>query len=155
MQPERVRQKKLERKRRKRETKRQALRLRSTVVASRPEVVFPFAAKMSDTLVDFAHPLVDRLPSDATAEDWELALMFASLVWNGVVNGGSVRERVLPKVRMTLDALGLPEDDAAVLLDALIQRKTQMFADDERLVVRVGVYLEDGMLRILAASAWS
>jgi len=155
VQPERVRQKKLDRKRRKREQKRQALRLRATPVLSTEETVLPFAKKMSDTLIEFARPLVDRLPVDPPVDDLKLVLTFASFVWNCVLNGANARELVLPNAQTALDVLGLSLSEGEVVVDDLIRRKGEMFAGDDRIVMGIKVYRRDGELRILAASAWS
>jgi hypothetical protein len=153
VQPERVRQKKLERKRRKREQKRQTLQLRSTRLTAGSEVIVPFP-KMSDTLVEFARPLIDRLPADPPAEELKLVLTFASFVWNCVLKGANAHELVLPNAQTVLDILGLSPAEAGAVVDGLIRRKKEMFVDDERLVVSVHAFRERGMLRILAASAW-
>lgn len=108
---------------------------------------------MSDTLADFARPLLDRLPDDAVAEDWELALSFASLVWNNVVNGKKASKRLVSIARQTLAAVRLREDEAAAVVDELVERKSAIFADDDRFIAGVTAYLEGGMLRIFAASA--
>lgn len=154
MQPERVRQKKLERKRWKREQKRQTLRLRSSFVAAGSEVVVPFAKKMSDTIVELARPLIDRLPADPPVEELKLVLTFASFVWNCVLQGADPHELVLPNSQAVLDILGLSGAEAKEAVDDLVRRKNETFADDERLVMSVHVYREGGELRIIAASAW-
>jgi len=154
VQPERVRQKKLERKRRKREQKRQTLQLRSTRLTAGSEVIVPFP-KMSDTLVEYARPLIDRLPADPLPDELKLVLTFASSVWNCVLKGANAHELVLPNAQPVVDILGLSPAEAGAVVDELIRRKKEMFVDDERLVMSVHAFRERGMLRILAASAWS
>lgn len=155
MQLERARQKKLEKKRKRREKKRQALRLRAVPFVAGTEVVLPFANKMSDTLIDFARPLVDRLPADPPEDDLKLVLTFASLVWNCVLKGVDVRALVLPSAQTVLEVLGFGIDEGGAVVDMLVRRKRETFAADERLIVDVLVLRDGGDLRIFAASAWS
>jgi hypothetical protein len=124
------------------------------VLAAR-EIVVPVAKKMSDTLIEFARPLVDRLPVDPRVDELKLVLTFASFVWNCVVNGANAHELVLPNAQTALDVLRLSLAEGEVVVDDLIRRKGEMFADDDRIVMGIEVYRRDGELRILAASAWS
>lgn len=115
-------------------------------------MVVPFP-KMSDTLVEFARMLIDRLPADPPAEELKLVLTFASFVWNCIVKGENAHDLVLPNAQTVLDILALSPAEAGAVVDDLIRRKKEMFADDERLVMSVHAFRERGMLRILAASA--
>jgi len=109
---------------------------------------------MSDTIVELARPLIDRLPADPPVEELKLVLTFASFVWNCVLQGADPHELVLPNSQAVLDILGLSGAEAKEAVDDLVRRKNETFADDERLVMSVHVYREGGELRIIAASAW-
>jgi hypothetical protein len=108
----------------------------------------PGAPKMSDTMVAFAQPLLSCLPSDSTAEDWQIELMTAALIWNaGIV--GMPRERLVRELSATRPELG----DVRMLVDDLLRRQRTEFASEKRVVVALEAYDTDHGVQVMAASA--
>jgi len=147
MQSVQARQRKRERKRLKREEKRRSLG------SSLPLGLVPFPGpKMSDTLLDYARPLIDGLPDDAGLEELRALLKFASVVWNAVVEeDGDVDEAVLNLTTdMTAKLQGPPPE---AVIEWLAERKVYRYGDDPRIVLSVEVFRNGDQLRVMAASA--
>ncbi len=152
MADERKRQKKLERQRKKREEKRKAM--------ASPERRLPpqglSSSKMSDTLKDFALPMVELIPSreDRLTASRTL-LVIAKAVWNATVlaSEDSLVGELQELSRRISKQIGLPPPLCFNLLMALADRKLQFFANDRRLVLEVDVTEEGDSLRIYASSA--
>ena len=51
---------------------------------------------MSDTLLDYAQPLIDLLPDDHGPEELKAMLLFASLFWNAVGEAEEDLEEAVP-----------------------------------------------------------
>jgi hypothetical protein len=139
---ERARQKRLERKRRKREEKRRALRTEADPAEWG-------LAPMSLTLKRFAEPLLDRLPDEASAEDWKLVLTFAAMVWNATEEGLS--EHVLALGREVFESLGW-QVDAADEVRRLRASKASHFQWEQRRVAGVEVEDRGDTMHVLALS---
>lgn len=148
---ERTRQKKLERKRLKREDKRRAARAAlDPVLLSLPSDLPP----MSLTLQRFAEPLLDRLSDDGEAQHWKFVLGFAAMVWNAAADGEEFRDGELAVARRAYEALGW--DEARIEEDArlLLERKlTAPFSRESRKIVELQVTATETGVRVYAASA--
>lgn len=88
--------------------------------------------KISATLLEFAQPVLDLTPPDATAEDVEQRLKVVVLVWNTVVVAQAGQHEFLAGLRTTLKNAGTP--DMPAFIDMLIDRKKEHFGHDHRLI---------------------
>ena len=69
--------------------------------------------KMSDTLLDYAQPLIDLLPDDHGPEELKAMLLFASLFWNAVGEAEEDLEEAVPILARKLVALSGPWTSSA------------------------------------------
>ena len=148
---ERARQKKLERKRLKRDEKRRVARAESVPVLVS---VLSDLPAMSLTLQRFAEPLLDRLPDHGEAQHWKFVLGFAAMVWNAAAEGEELRDDELQVARRAYEALGW--DEARMEEDARLLRRrkaTARFAREPRKIIEVDVAATDTGVRVFAASA--
>lgn len=103
--------------------------------------------KISETFLDFAHPLLEPLGPGATVEQMEQILELACTVWNAVVyedvNGNS---RYIDMARN----LTRQDRENAALVHQLIARKRNVFGDDDRLVGEFKLTLNGGEIRLRA-----
>lgn len=95
----------------------------------------PHAAKMSDTLIDFARPLLDALGREGslTMDRFESALSLAGVVWNAYL----VDEKDPTSVEETKRQIENLTDDAPLLrgiFEELTERRRRLFAHDRRLL---------------------
>ena len=148
---ERARQKKLERKRLKREEKRRAARVAAEpVLVSLPSDL----PAMSLTLQRFAEPLLDRLSDHGKAQHWKFVLGFAAMVWNAAAEGEEFRDDELEVARRAYEALGWDETSIEGDARLLRQRKaTAPFSREARKIVEVDVTATETGVRVYAASA--
>jgi hypothetical protein len=147
---ERARQKKLERKRLKREEKRRAARASDPVILS---LVSELPA-MSLTIEQFAEPLLDRLPDSAVAQHWKFVLGFAAMVWNAAADGEECRSDEFEVARRAYTALGW--DEGSVEEDARLLRErkaTPKFSKERRKIVGLDAAATEEGVRVYAASA--
>lgn len=103
---------------------------------------------MSETLVDFAEPLLSKLPEGAGAAEWGEVLHIATLVWNGIVVS-------FPKDKLVADlkqGVG-PDSDVEGLVEELAQRKVARFSHDLRFVFDVRTYEAGDRVHVTALSA--
>lgn len=103
---------------------------------------------MSETLVEFAEPLLSELPRGAGAEEWGDALQIATMIWNGLVVD-------FPKARLVADlkeGLG-PDADAAGLVEELARRKDTRFPSDLRFIVDVWTHEAGNRVHVTALTA--
>lgn len=87
--------------------------------------------KISDTLLQFAEPLLDALGPNGTQAQMEQSLKIAWTVWNAVVYadvGGNAR--MLEGVRTSTKL----DSQLGAFVEALIDRKRTLFGDDDRLI---------------------
>ena len=147
MQSEQTRQWRRERKRLEREEKRRSLRDSLPV-----EVVPRRRAKMSATLLDYAGPLIKRLPDDIGLEKLKMVLQLAAVVWNAVVEEDvDVDTAVLNLVAdMKSKLLVMPPE---AVIEWLAHRRVSQFGDDPRVFLSVDVVREGDRMRVLAAGA--
>jgi hypothetical protein len=148
---ERARQKKLERKRLKREEKRRSARAAGDpVLLSLPSDL----PAMSLTLQRFAGPLLDRLPDQVEAQHWKFVLGFAAMVWNAAAEGEEFCDDELEVARRAYEGLGWDQD--RIEEDARLLRKrkaTAPFSREPRKIVELEVAATETGVRVYAASA--
>ena len=111
--------------------------------------------KISETLVDFAHPITRHLPRNVEAERLERQLGLAVAVWNAIVldewdpeGGGQLR-----KHRASIEILDEPHRSFGLMwFDSLVKRKRKSkFRDDLRAIGSLSVReVPGGDLRIQA-----
>src|SRR6478735_8117043 len=84
--------------------------------------------KMSETLVDFARPLTDRLPPDYTSEELKATMTFAACVWN-VVDIVSIRDAVVYLSTKMPHRLRVRAPKALAVVRKMLTRKDELFGD--------------------------
>lgn len=106
--------------------------------------------RMSATLLEFAKPLLDRLPADETVEESLATLQFAAAVWNAVILRdirGAVSylaTKMPPRLRVRLSR-------QPGTIRRLLARKYRHFHDDQHFIAVLGVYPDiPGVQRITA-----
>jgi hypothetical protein len=102
--------------------------------------------KMSDTLVSFAEPLLDAIPSNARAKDWDRALLSAAMAWNGVVAGEEAK--VIAEMEKAMGYDSSVHD----VMNMLFERKRRLFQHDTRLIVNAQAIDTPEGVRVIAAS---
>ncbi len=100
--------------------------------------------KISETLIDFAEPILDIAGEDELR--CRVALDLATLVWNGLVEA-----RPMDEIVAALEQVFGAGAGARRTAEALAERKQELFADDQRFIVAVDLYQEDGEFRVNAA----
>ena len=87
--------------------------------------------KISETFLDFAAPLLERLPSEDLDRRIDNALQIAYTAWNAVIFADVLNNhRYIDMVRgLTADSVG-----PAMFVEEMIARKRRLFADDTRLI---------------------
>ena len=114
----------------------------------RPDNTVP-QRKISETFLDFASPIMDNLPDDASAAYVEGVLKTPHVVWNAIVLSEVTGDRhFLDHIQAAMTQL--PE--GAALVNLLIQRKRTMFGQDHRLIGRYTIVEKRGEL-VLRAEA--
>ncbi len=109
-------------------------------------VTFP-DRKISETLLDFAQPLIAIIDENATEKQIRDGFMIAVTVWNA---------HVMDKVRGNREFMSKIEGQIGDLMNtlpvvrSLIARKQEQFADDLRMVGNHTVSWKDGALRVWA-----
>jgi hypothetical protein len=87
--------------------------------------------KISETLLQFAAPIIHDLPSETPEHRAREALQVSFTVWNAVIFADVLNDHGhLDEIRRL--TAGNPE--VCLLVDQLIARKRALFADDERLI---------------------
>jgi hypothetical protein len=149
MQSTQAKQRKRERKRLKREEKRRGLQ------ASLPDwsPLSPWP-DISDTFVDYAQPLLERVPPGCTPGQLRRALLIASGVWNAVVaKRGDIDGAVELVTRTLAEEVRQPVPRGwLATIERLAVRKLARFDDDDRIVTDVDVHLVGDRFRVLASS---
>src|SRR4051794_27158330 len=131
MADERRRQKKLQKHRKKRDAKRRVRASDGDAL-----VLTDFSAlgipKMSDTLVEFARPVLDEIPDKNDVGQFEKALLYASMVWNAVtaVNEGQLQGHLEALARKIASSAEVPLEGVRFWIQRLAERKLQHFAHD-------------------------
>jgi hypothetical protein len=113
------------------------------------DALSPTVREISETLLDFAAPVLKDLPVKATPAQMKAALKLPWMVWNAMViddadGGGSKR---LDEVRRTLSKLPA----ALEMLEELAARRRSAFAADQRMVGELTItQSDDGKLTVSA-----
>ncbi|CAM4173783.1 hypothetical protein COSO111634_34310 [Corallococcus soli] len=108
------------------------------------------AAKISETLLEYAAPVIAQMPPDASRRQEVLEVIIT--VWNALVVAQWGQEDLLPGLYRRLEALPQPSRTAMhAIVDALVERKRQHFQDDLRAVGRWELRVKaDGELSLWA-----
>ena len=86
---------------------------------------------ISETFLDFARPIIQDLPSEAPEHRAREALQLAFTAWNAVIFADVLNDHGhIEKIRHL--TAGNPE--AGLLVEQMIARKRELFADDERMI---------------------
>jgi hypothetical protein len=87
--------------------------------------------KISETFLDFARPIIQDLPSEAPEHRAREALQLAFTAWNAVIFADVLNDHgYIDQIRHL--TAGNPE--AGLLVEQMIARKRELFADDERMI---------------------
>ena len=106
-------------------------------------------SKISETLLDFAYPFIEMIDASTTQQDIENGLTLAITVWNSIVfevvqNDSSY----LDKLRNSISQSDNPQ--GWMMMEVLIQRKKEKFADDLRAISDFSVSYSNGKLNVRA-----
>ena len=105
--------------------------------------------RMPDTLLDYAEPLLERLPDDHTLEDIRAMLQFAAVVWNVVLVRdipGAVAHlstKMPPRLRVR-------PAKAVAVIRRMLTRKDRDFSSDDHFITAVDVHRDGVALRFTA-----
>jgi hypothetical protein len=112
-------------------------------------VVSDHPKPMAETLMEYARPLVARLPKDHSTEELKAVVVLASVIWN-------IRfiEEVAPAVRHLSrkmpPRLLVEQAKAAAVIRRMLTWKAHSFAGDPRSAVSVDVFREGADLYVKA-----
>ena len=92
--------------------------------------------KISETILDFASPLLGALPRPTDLESTKNALAMAIAAWNAVtLDRWGIAASQTGATRRALEAMPEPGREAALaVFDGLVERKRAQFGDDLRAV---------------------
>jgi hypothetical protein len=108
--------------------------------------------KISETLLEFARPLIDSLGPGATCSRFEQVLVLAVSAWNASVMAASGELGWVVRARAALASAAGP---ARELFEALLRRKREYYASDLRIVGAFKIIEEGGGTTQLWAEARS
>ena len=87
--------------------------------------------KISETFLDFAGPIIQDLPSEAPEHRARQALEVAFTAWNAVIFADVLKDQgYIDQIRHLM--AGNPQ--AGQLVEQMIARKRELFANDERMI---------------------
>jgi hypothetical protein len=87
--------------------------------------------KISETFLDFAAPMLHDLPSEAPEHRARQALQVSFTVWNAVVFADVLADHgYLDQIRH----LTAEDPETGLLMEQMIARKRELFADDKRMI---------------------
>ncbi|ADO70766.1 hypothetical protein [Stigmatella aurantiaca] len=93
------------------------------------------AEKISQTLLEYAAPLLAQLPPETPLQQRQALLQIVMSVWNAMVVAQWTQRDVLPDLYRQLETMPPPgHAQMRAWVDALVERKRQYFADDLRAV---------------------
>ncbi len=101
--------------------------------------------KISETILDFAAPYLDLLPTIATDKDIEQVLRIAQVTWNAVI---LTEAKSNTFYLLDLKRQVAKQPASAAIVDSLIQRKREQYADDMRLIGDFQVLRRSGGLNL-------
>ncbi len=103
--------------------------------------------KISETIIDFAKPVLEMLPPDATPEAVTDVIKITSLAWNAVVFADAKgNDEYLRELRTRL----AEHPDRAVFMNLLVERKRSCFSEDMRLIGDYRVSWSNGEIHLWA-----
>ena len=105
--------------------------------------------KISETLLDFAHPFIEMIDGNTTQQDIENGLMIAITVWNSLVFE-VVQNDPLHLERLRNSILKSDNPQGWMMMEDLIKRKREKFADDLRAISDFSVTYSNGNLNVRA-----
>lgn len=151
---EHKRQKKLERKRKRREDKRRALTMEPSPPLHLPLVIRLEPTKLSVALKKVAEPLLEALPGRRRRREVLRVMRLAMLAWNAAVSlapedTGRELDEVSRRIYRDPQAA---REIVLPMLQLLVERKRQLFPHDDRLVIDVEVLEVKDEFRIVAVS---
>jgi hypothetical protein len=115
-----------------------------------PEAVH--SAKVSETFVAFADPLLQALPDGAPLAAYQAVLELARAIWNAQLPGKSDRLDLRTPFTRLVETLKLtPGIDLAAIAEAtqaLLERKTAFFEHDHREIQMVSARYEGQQVRV-------
>jgi predicted alpha-1,6-mannanase (GH76 family) len=120
------------------------------------EMPLALAPKISETLIDFAEPLLEKLPDDAGLKSYQGAFAPASAIWNALAaeeDGPADGARRLDAIKHAM-APELAESAFDDLVNTLRWRKAMHFPGDRRLVLRVDVENRGDRMKVTARTAF-
>ncbi len=105
--------------------------------------------KISETLLDFAHPFIEMIDGSTTQQDIENGLIIAVTVWNSLVfevvqNNTSHLENLRNSILKNDNPQGW------MMMENLVKRKREKFADDLRAISDFSVTYSNGNLNVRA-----
>ena len=105
--------------------------------------------KISETLLDFAHPFIEMIDGSTTQQDIENGLTLAITVWNSLVFEVVQNDPLhLEKLRDSILESDNPE--GWMMMEDLIKRKREKFTDDLRAISDFSVTYSNGNLNVRA-----
>jgi hypothetical protein len=108
---------------------------------------------MADVLVEFVRPVLELAPGPLTAQRLRTLLHTATACWNAAVHEQRPDSPAsVASLREFHDGLSRAPSGVRGMTDALLARKRELFAHDQRLVASVEVKDENGELRVVALS---
>ena len=114
------------------------------------ELVAPALPKrMSDTILEYARPMIERLPDDHTFEELRATLVFAAVVWN-VVLVPDIRNAVAYLSTKMPPRLRVPPPKGLAVIRRLLTRKDRHFSSDDHFVAAIDVHRVDGKAQVTA-----
>src|ERR1700693_967101 len=105
--------------------------------------------RMAETLLDYARPLLDRLPPDYTPEELTATLQFAAAVWNAVVLRDIRGARAHLATNMPPRLRVRPSRHLGAIR-RLLARKHHHFHPDNHFIAALGVFRADACFRVSA-----
>jgi hypothetical protein len=146
MQSEQTRQWKREQRRRKREEKRQALR------SGTPPGGIPVPrTAISEVLLEYVSPLVQRLSLAARPEQLRTLLHLAVIVWNAMLDtSGKPEDKARRMIARMQSRLSTPPPTSVI--DWLARRRILQYGDDPRLIASADVVREGDGIRVIATA---
>ena len=103
--------------------------------------------KISETFLEFSLPLLEAIGPAATKDQVEKVLQITYSVWNSIVldtvKGG---EKNISLLRETIEG----DQMASSMIEQLISRKTELYADDLRIIGEFNVTKKKGEWRLRA-----
>jgi limonene-1,2-epoxide hydrolase len=103
--------------------------------------------KISETFLDFSSPLLNAIGEDATKHQVERVLQITYTVWNAIVLDtvkGNTEHISMLRQTMKSDPMN------SALIEQLISRKKDMFADDLRVIGEYSLIRRQGEWRLRA-----